>query len=125
MSKDVQTVGELREHLMDKATTDLDFRAQLIADPKAAIKNELGLEIPGGFTIKVHEDQPETSHLVLPPAATLGEEDLERAAGGATYLWSDRHGGRFVRTDSLATFWDDVNGPTYYKYGQQVDGPDD
>ena len=124
MSKDVQTVGELREHLMDKATTDLDFRAQLIADPKAAIKNELGLEIPGGFTIKVHEDQPETSHLVLPPAATLGEEDLERAAGGEIYRWSDRSG-RYVRQDNLATFWDDVNGPTYYKYGQQVDGPDD
>ena len=124
MSKDVQTVGELREHLMDKATTDMDFRARLIADPKAAIKNELGLEIPAGFTVNVHEDQPDTSHLVLPPAATLGEEDLERAAGGATYLWNDSHGGRFVRTDSLATFWDDINGPTYYKYGQQVDGPD-
>ena len=123
MSKDVKTVGELREHLMDKATTDLDFRAQLIADPKAAIKNELGLEIPGGFTIKVHEDQPETSHLVLPPAATLGEEDLERAAGGAVYHWSDRSG-RYIRNDNLATFWDDAN-PTYYKWGQQVDGPDD
>ena len=122
MSKDVQTVGELREHLMDKATTDMDFRAQLIADPKAAIKNELGLEIPAGFTVNVHEDQPDTSHLVLPPAATLGEEDMERAAGGSTYQWSDRNGGRWVRTDALATFWDDAN-PRYYKYGAEVEGP--
>ena len=121
MSKDVQTVGELREHLMDKATTDMDFRAQLIADPKAAIKNELGLEIPAGFTVNVHEDQPDTSHLVLPPAATLGEEDMELAAGGARYLWSDRSGD-FVRTDNLATFWDDAN-PTYYKHGVEVSAP--
>ena len=116
MGKDVQTVGELREHLMDKATTDTDFRAQLIADPKAAIKDELGLAIPDGFTVKVHEDQPDTSHLVLPPSATLGEEDLEQAAGGAIYRWSNRRNsgrGGYVRVDEEATFWDEF-GPDQY-----------
>ena len=121
MSKELPTADELREHLVVKATTDEAFRAQLIADPKAAIKEELGLALPPEFTVKVHEEQADTSHVVLPPAATLGEEDLERAAGGARYLWSDRSG-RFVRTDNLATFWDDAN-PTYYKHGVEVEGP--
>ena len=101
---------------------DMDFRAQLIADPKTAIKEELGLEIPAGFTVNVHEDQPDTSHLVLPPAATLGEEEMERAAGGAIYRWWAADG-EWVRQDNLATFWDDINGPTYYKHGVEVDGP--
>ena len=121
MSK-LPTADELREHLVDKATTDEAFRAQLIADPKAAIKEELGLALPPEFTVKVHEEQADTSHVVLPPPAVLGEEDLERAAGGARYLWSDRSG-EFVRTDNLATFWDDAN-PTYYKHGAQVSAPD-
>ena len=122
MSKELPTADELREHLVDKATTDEAFRAQLIADPKAAIKEELGLALPPEFTVKVHEEQADTSHMVLPPPAALGEEDLERAAGGSTYQWSDRHGGRWVRTDALATFWDDAN-PRYYKYGAEVEGP--
>ena len=116
MSNDIQTVGELREHLMDKATTDLAFREQLIADPKAAIKDELGLAIPAGFTVKVHEDQPDTSHLVLPPAAMLGEEELEEAAGGSVYRWSNRANngrGGYVRVDEAATFWDDFGEPRY------------
>ena len=65
------TVHELRERLLDKATTDDGFRAKLIADPKVAIKDELGLALPDGFTVRVHEDAPDTGHLVLPPPAAL------------------------------------------------------
>ena len=122
MSKELPTADELREHLVVKATTDEAFRAQLIADPKAAIKEELGLALPPEFTVKVHEEQVDTSHVVLPPAAVLGEEDLERAAGGSTWRWSDSRG-RFMREDSLATFWDDAN-PRWYKHGVEVSRPD-
>ena len=45
-------------------------------------EEEPGLTIPAGFTLKVHEDGPDTSHLVLPPIAALDESDLEQAAGG-------------------------------------------
>ena len=112
MSSDPKTVSELRERLLDKATTDDGFRAKLIDDPKAAIKNELGLAIPDGFTVKVHEEGPDTSHLVLPPSAALGEPDLEQAAGAAIYR-RDPYRGDWVRQDEAITFWDDVNGPTY------------
>ena len=69
MSSDVLNIAELREHLMEKATVDDDFRTELLADPKAAIKAELGIDIPEGFEIKVHEEAADTGHLVLPPSA--------------------------------------------------------
>ena len=112
MSSETLTAAELREHLVEKATADETFRAQLIADPKAAIKDELGLAIPDGFTIKVHEDVPDTSHVVLPPLAALGESELQEAAGGAIYR-RDPYRGDWVRQDEAITFWDDINGPTY------------
>ena len=82
MSSKMKTVGELREHLIDKATSDEAFRARLISDPKATVEEELGLTIPAGFDIVVHEDVADTSHLVLPPTAKLGDADLQQAAAG-------------------------------------------
>ena len=93
---EAKTVGEMREHLVSKASADTEFRAQLLSDPKGAIKAELGLSIPAGFTINVHEEAPDASHLVLPPAAELGEAELQQAAGG---------GGN--DSDELFTIWDD------------------
>ena len=112
MSDQTRTVSEVREHLTVKAATDEAFRARLIADPKTAIQDEMGLVIPDGFTVKVHEEQPDTSHLVLPPPTALGEPDLEQAAGAAIYR-RDPYRGDWVRQDEAITFWDDVNGPTY------------
>ena len=82
MHSEARTMSELREHLSEKAAMDGAFRARLLSDPKAAVEEELGLTIPAGFTLKVHEDIPNTSHLVLPPLASLDESDLEQAAGG-------------------------------------------
>ena len=87
------TVSEMRERLLAKATGDETFRARLLADPKAAVQDELGLAIPAGFTIKVHEEAADTSHLVLPPLASLDEAELALAAGGAS-IW-----------DGLSTGW--------------------
>ena len=78
------TATELRERLVEKAAKSEAFRAALLADPKTAIKNELGLSIPDGFAVKVHEERDDTGHLVLPPPAWLAEADLESAAGGGT-----------------------------------------
>ena len=90
------TPGELRERLIAKAGADEAFRARLLSDPKAAVNEELGLAIPPGFTIEVHEDAVDTSHLVLPPSAALGEADLQQVAGG-----------RSSGNDEAITFWDD------------------
>lgn len=82
MGEKTMTVSALRQHLIDKATVDDEFRSQLVADPKAAIAAETGMTVPSEFHIEVHEDTATTSHLILPPSAQLGEADLVQVAGG-------------------------------------------
>ena len=108
-----KTMGELREHLIEKATIDEKFRAQFIADPKAAIKDELGVALPDGYTIEVHEDAADVSHMVLPPPAALAESELAAAAGGSVKAWNavDR---TYVSIDNVISFWDDYGGTTYH-----------
>ena len=77
-----KTHEELREELIEMALEDQDFRARLIEDPKATIKEAFGIEVPGSLAVNVHEDTATTAHLVLPPAAQLGEEDLSAVAAG-------------------------------------------
>ncbi len=91
MGEKTMTVSALRQHLIDKATADSEFRNQLVAEPKAAIEAETGLTVPSEFNVEVHQDTATTSHLVLPPSAELGEADLAQAAGGID--WSVPGGG--------------------------------
>ena len=73
---------EMRAWILDRAEEDGDFRAHLIADPKAAISTEVGASIPDGFNVVVHEDSTTTAHLVPPPSSKLSEAELETVAGG-------------------------------------------
>ena len=77
-----RTQEELRAELLAKAAGDDGFRAKLIDDPKAAIKEALGLDLPDSVSVQVHEDSPLSAHLVLPPEANLTEGDLEAIAAG-------------------------------------------
>ena len=78
------TATELRSRILSKAAEDDDFRALLVADPKAAISSEIGTEIPEGFDVVVHEDSATTAHLVVPPSPALTEAELETVAGGVS-----------------------------------------
>ena len=82
MADETMTVSALRKQLIEKATSDSEFRSRLMADPKTAIEAETGVIVPSEFNVEVHEDTADTSHLVLPPPAQLGEADLAQAAGG-------------------------------------------
>ena len=84
---ETMTVGAIREQLIEKAAEDETFRARLLADPKETVQDELGIEAPEGFTLMVHEETANTSHLVLPPSAKLDEAALAEAAGGTGYAW--------------------------------------
>ena len=79
------TAAEMKTRILTRASEDGDFRAHLIADPKAAISAELGRTIPEGFDIVVHEDGATTAHLVLPPSPELTEAEMEEMAGGRGY----------------------------------------
>ena len=82
------TATELKDRILNKAEEDGEFRARLIADPKAAISSEVGVAMPDGFDVAVHEDSATTAHLVLPPSPKLSEAELETVAGGFIY-WSN------------------------------------
>ena len=86
----MRTATELKARILSRADDDGDFRARLVADPKAAVADETGMTIPEGFKLEVHEDSATTAHLVLPPSPELTEAELESVAGaGSTkgYYW--------------------------------------
>lgn len=83
----VKTVEEIREEIVKKASENEAFRAELLADPKDALEKELGVTIPEGFKIGVHEDNIMSINLVLPPAE-LSEADLSAVVAG-TQTWQD------------------------------------
>lgn len=91
MSSEAMTVSDMRERVIEKAMAEGKFRAELLADPKKALESELGVVIPDGFQIHVHEDDANGCNLVLPPSAELDESDLELAAGGNSdpFPWWD------------------------------------
>ena len=93
----MQTAQEMRTRIVEKATNDAGYRARLIDDPRAAVAAELGVTIPGALTIKVHEEDAASAHLVLPPSSTLTEPELASATAG----FRDTGGG----TDSWRRFY--------------------
>ena len=78
------TATELKTRILTKAAEDGEFRACLLADPKATISAELDTTIPEGFNVVVHEDSATTAHLVLPPSPALTEAELSAVAGGGS-----------------------------------------
>ncbi len=80
------TASQMKAHLLSKAAEDGEFRALLIADPRAAISAETGTTIPDGSDVVVHEDSATTAHLVLPPSPKLTEAELETVSGGLSVI---------------------------------------
>jgi hypothetical protein len=69
--------------IIAKAWRDPAFKADLIANPAAALKAE-GIDVPAGMAVTVLENTDKQFHLVLPPVPTgeLSDEALDRVAGG-------------------------------------------
>jgi len=79
----------MQERIIAKAMKDEAFRQEVLSNPQAAIERTLGISVPAGVTIAVHQDTPTTLHLVLPVRATspawveLSDAELEQATGGS------------------------------------------
>ena len=78
----------IQEQIIARALKEEAFRQELLNNPKEAIEGTLGISLPAGVSITVHQDTPTTLHLVLPMEAPraawadLSDADLEQAVGG-------------------------------------------
>ena len=79
----METQASMLEKLLEKAAEDTEFRTKLLTDPRAALQEGLGIQVPADFNVVIHEDDARTAHLVLPASAELTDPQLERATGGA------------------------------------------
>ncbi|MDQ1249361.1 MAG: hypothetical protein QG597_3736 [Actinomycetota bacterium] len=85
----IPTRAELDAMLRDRLASDPDFRAVVLADPRAAISALVGIDIPDMVTVSVHEESLTDIHVVLPAPAhsegEIAEDDLELVAGGVCW----------------------------------------
>ena len=77
---------DVTARLRAKAARDPDFRARLLANPRATIEEELSLKLADGHAIHVHEETDTAAHLVIPPRDKLTVEEREEARTGANSL---------------------------------------
>ena len=84
-----RTRAEIERTLVQKSLQDNSTRRKLLADPKAAVEQELGTQLPEGVEVRVVEESadPSTWCFLSPSAVGEGGEisdrDLEAVAGGA------------------------------------------
>lgn len=74
-----------------KAASDPGFRSRLLADPRGAIKEAYGVDLPDAIELRVVEETPTTFYLVLPGKTDeLTDEQLAQAAGGLAVFDVDK-----------------------------------
>ena len=56
----------LKQQIISKAMKDEAFRQKLFSNPRTTLERELGITLPQGVSVQVHEDTPTILHLVLP-----------------------------------------------------------
>ena len=78
----MRSESEVRAHIAMKAAEDDEFRARLVADPRATMEAETGLRFPADYRLHVHEESATDAHMVLPPKPELSRDQLDRIAGG-------------------------------------------
>ncbi|WP_246096626.1 NHLP leader peptide family RiPP precursor [Paenibacillus sinopodophylli] len=72
----------LQEQIVQKAWEDAEFKKQLIADPKTAVKEAFGVDVPDSIEVEVVEETASKYYLVLPqnPSDIRSEDDSQLSA---------------------------------------------
>ena len=84
-TRGAMTASELREQLIAQAGDNEDFRARLLEDPRAVLREEYDIVLPENLNLHVHEEDATTAHLVLPRSKKLTEEELASTSGSGYY----------------------------------------
>jgi diamine N-acetyltransferase len=64
---DARTREFVRDELLKKAAQDAEFRADLLRDPRSAVKAAFGMDPPEDVELLVMEETPTRLYVVLPP----------------------------------------------------------
>lgn len=62
----------LTNQVIQKAWEDPSFKQRLLSDPKAALKEALGIIIPDTVSLKAVEEGSNEFYLVIPPSPSSG-----------------------------------------------------
>ena len=74
---------ELEAQIVARAWADEGFRERLRSDPRGAVAEVTGVEVPESIEIEVLEETPEKGYLVIPVnRVEISDEQLDAAAGG-------------------------------------------
>jgi hypothetical protein len=88
----VPTRAELNDLIQERLASDPEFRATLTSDPRSAISELVGVDVPAAVKLTVHQESLTDIHIVLPATTAaegeFSEDDLELVAGGST-CWFD------------------------------------
>jgi hypothetical protein len=79
-------VAQYRE-LINKASTDLQFRKALLEDPAKVLRGE-GWHIPDAMEVRVVENTDELMYVTLPALSLLTDEEMEQVTGGQVSIIS-------------------------------------
>lgn len=93
MAKSKTTFAKAWAKVVAKAWVDEEFKKKLLKNPEKVLK-EMGIAIPRGVKLELHEQKAKKVHLILPakPAGVLSEQELRAVAAGATFLHLEREG---------------------------------
>jgi hypothetical protein len=83
-----QSTGRIaiERRLVGRAMVDAEFRERLVADPRSAVEEELGIDLPDGMQVEVVEEDPRRLCVVLPM-------DLSGIEAGAVWAMTGRRPG--------------------------------
>jgi acyl carrier protein len=99
----------LRARLIARAWQDADFKSKLLGNPKAAIEQEFGIELPAEMTVTVVEDTPTRMHLALPVNPLVPPEERQDAEQGETAAPSPRRAHKDLKARLIARAWQDAD----------------
>jgi len=83
-SADQRELVRKMQQLVVRAMKDEAWRQALLTNPNPLIEEFVGIKVPKGVTVVVHEDTATTHHVVLPPrqlpAVEVSDADIREAA---------------------------------------------
>lgn len=78
--------AEVQRLVIERATTEPEFRARLLADPREALSDFFVEPLPEQVRINVIEERPDEATIVLPLASSdVSDAELVAASG---FWWS-------------------------------------